>query len=826
MHNLSLHTRHQPIPDSMTLTCKKLLLLLLLPLLALGSAAAQTLPSIASKTAGMKKFNGFFPFYWDEQSGKIWLEIDKLDHDFLYVNSLPGGLGSNDIGLDRGQLGGQRIVSFKKVGPKILLVQPNLRYRAITDNQNEARAVEESFAQSVLWGFKVEAADGKRVLVDATDFLLQDAHDVIGSIRRAGQGTYRLDASRSALYLPRTKNFPKNTEFESTLTFTSDNGGFIVRSVAPNPQAVTLRQHHSFIELPDNNYTPREADPRAGYFGISYFDYATPVNENIEKRYIARHRLQKKNPSAKVSEAVKPIVYYVDNGAPEPIRSALLDGARWWNQAFEAAGYKDAFRVEVLPDTADPMDVRYNMIQWVHRSTRGWSYGASVMDPRTGEIIKGHVSLGSLRVRQDYLIAEGLLAPYEDGKPENKAMMEMALARIRQLSAHELGHTLGIMHNYDANNNASVMDYPHPQIQLDRAGNINISNAYGTSIGDWDKLAVTYGYQHFPKGTDEKKALDELLAQGLAQGLTFISDTDARAPGGAHPTAHLWDNGTNATDELLRVLDVRRKALQNFSEKNIKANAPMSTLEDVLVPIYNFHRYQTEAAAKLIGGMRYTYALRGDKQLVTEVLDKREQQKALEAMLRTISPDVLTLPEHIITLIPPRAPGLGNNRELFSKRTGLTFDPLAAAQASTEFSLSFLLHPDRASRLVEFGARHNTLSLQDVTGQLIEQTWKSRRQDGLAGQVQLQTEQVVLTHLMALAQDENASYQARAIATSALADIRQHVTSQAKRTRDAGYKAHLDFALARMEKPEEVKPTKVLSLPPGAPIGDGTFGCD
>jgi hypothetical protein len=803
-------------------------LLLLVICLSATAALAQKLPSIASKTAGMTKYPGYFNFYWDEHNGKIWLEIDRYDQDFLYVNSLPGGLGSNDIGLDRGQLGGERIVSFRKVGPKVLLVQPNLRYRAITDNKNEARAVEESFAQSVVWGFKAEAAEGNTVLVDATDFLLRDAHDVIGSIKRTKQGSYRLDASRSALYLPRTKNFPKNTEFEVTLTFTGgDDAGRFVYEVAPDVQALTLRQHHSFIELPDNGYTPREADPRAGYFGIAYFNYATPVGEDIEKRYIARHRLQKKNPSAKVSEPVKPIVYYVDNGAPEPIRTALLDGARWWNQAFEAAGYKDAFRVEVLPDSADPMDVRYNIIQWVHRSTRGWSYGASVSDPRTGEIIKGHVSLGSLRVRQDYMIAEGLLAPYEEGKPVNKAMMDMALARIRQLSAHELGHTLGIMHNYDANNNASVMDYPHPQVKLDRTGKIDLSKAYGEGIGEWDKLAVAYGYQDFPKGTNEKKSLDELLAQGIARGLTFISDRDARAAGGAHPTAHLWDNGNNATDELLHVLEVRKKALQNFSEKNIKTGAPMSTLEDVLVPIYNFHRYQTEAAAKLIGGVNYTYALRGDKQVVTQVLDKREQQKALDAMLKTISPDVLTLPENIISLIPPRAPGLRNSRELFAKRTGLTFDPLAAAQASADFSVSFLLHPERASRLVELGARSNSLSLQDVTKQLLESTWKNRRQDGLAAQVQLQTEQVVLTHLLALAQNENASYQARAVATAALADIKQHATSQAKRTRDDGYKAHLEFALARMEKPEEIKPTKALDLPPGAPIGSVEYmGCE
>ncbi|MBW7469259.1 zinc-dependent metalloprotease [Pontibacter aydingkolensis] len=804
---------------------------LILLLFSSSIAMAQKLPSIASKTEGMQRYPGYFTFYYDDASGKILLEIDKLNQEFLYVNSLPAGLGSNDIGLDRGQLGRTKVVYFNKQGPKVMLVQPNLSYRASSENPNERRAVEESFAQSILWGFKAEAADGDKILVDATDFLLRDAHDVTGSIKRSRQGNYKLESSRSALYLPRTKNFPQNTEFEATLTFVGDDAGNFVREVAPDVNALTLRQHHSFIQLPDNNYQPRKMDPRAGFFGISYFDYSTPVNESIDKRFIARHRLHKKNPSAKVSEAVKPIVYYVDNGAPEPIRSALVEGARWWNQAFEAAGYKDAFRVEVLPDNADPMDVRYNIIQWVHRSTRGWSYGASVIDPRTGEIIKGHVSLGSLRVRQDFMIAEGLLAPYNEGRQENKAMMDMALARIRQLSAHEVGHTLGIQHNYAAstNNNASVMDYPHPMAKLDRAGNIDLSNAYETGIGAWDKVAVTYGYQDFAKGTNEQKELDDILQQGAKQGLLFISDRDARAAGGAHPLAHLWDNGKSAPEELINVLRVREKALKNFSEQNIKPGAAMSTLEDVLVPVYNYHRYQTEATAKLIGGLNYTYATRGDNLLVTEPVSKSEQQKALDALLKTISPDVLTLPEDIIRLIPPRAPGLGNNRELFAKRTGLTFDPMAAAEASADFTLSFLLHPERASRLVELNARHNSLGLQDVTKQLIENTWKSRREKGLQEQVQMQTEQLVLTHLLALAHNESSSYQARAVATAALQEIKEYANRKRSPASSSLYQAHLAFALDRLNRPvsEDIKPSRALELPPGAPIGSGEeLGCE
>ncbi|QHL88755.1 DUF5117 domain-containing protein [Nibribacter ruber] len=801
---------------------RKTLLSFLLLLSTIIQLSAQNKPNaIATKTAGLQKFAGYFPFYWDEATGKILLEIDKLDKQFLYVSSLPAGLGSNDIGLDRGQLGGTHVVYFQKVGPKVLLIEPNQGYRAMNGNPAEEQAVAQSFAQSTLWGFKVEATDGKTVLVDATDFLLRDAHDVVGSIKRARQGSYRLDASRSAFYLPRTKNFPQNTEFEASLTFVGgDDAGNLVREVAPSTEALTLRQHHSFIQLPDTNYTPRAMDPRAGYFGIEYMDYSTPIDESIVKRYIARHRLQKKNPGAAVSEAVKPIVYYVDHAAPEPIRSALLDGARWWAQAFEAAGYKDAFKVEILPVDADPMDVRYNVIQWVHRSTRGWSYGASVTDPRTGEILKGHVSLGSLRVRQDYLIAEGLLAPYEEGRPANPEMMKMALARLRQLSAHELGHTLGIMHNYAASvsNRASVMDYPHPTVKLTSEGKIDLSDAYAVGMGDWDKLAVTYGYQDFAKGVNEKQALDQLLRTGHQRGLQFISDRDARSPGGAHPQAHLWDNGANASDELRHVLNVREKALQQFGLNNIKPGVPMAMLEDVLVPIYNYHRYQVESVAKVVGGVNYTYASKGDGQLVTQKVPEAEQQKALEALLETLQPKVLTLPENIIALIPPRPAGWSPTRELFDKRTGLTFDPLAAAEASADFTLSFLFHPERAARLVELKARGSKLGLEEVMDQILEATWKAKQQDGLQGQTQFLTQQLVLTHLLALSQNDNAAYSVRAMATLKVKELEKHLKKLSKSNDDA-VKANALLALNRLDQPSNAKPQLHKDLPPGAPIG-------
>ncbi|HPW61549.1 MAG TPA: zinc-dependent metalloprotease [Cyclobacteriaceae bacterium] len=785
--------------------------------------------TIETKVAGMKKFPGYIEFYYDEKQDKVFLIIDKFNTEFLYVESLTAGVGSNDIGLDRNQLGRERVVKFDRRGPKVLLTELNYSYRAISNNAAEKKAVEEAFAQSVLWGFTVVAEEGGRVLVDASDFLLQDAHDVIGTLRSTQQGNYTLDKTRSAFYLPRTKNFPQNTEFEATLTFTGQPTGGFIRSVTPTPSSVTVREHHSFVQLPDANYKPRKFDPRAGYFSISYYDYATPISEPIEKRFITRHRLEKKDPRAAVSEAVEPIIYYMDPGAPEPIRSALMDGAKWWNQAFEAAGYKDAFRVEVLPEDADPMDVRYNLINWIHRSTRGWSYGASVTDPRTGEIIKGHVNLGSLRVRQDFLIAEGLLAPYEEGKPVSKEMEQMALARLRQLAAHEVGHTIGIAHAYSSSseNLASVMDYPHPIAQL-KDGKIDLSKAYDDKIGAFDKVIVTYGYQHFPDGTDEDKALYDIIQNSLKAGFTFLSDQDARPVGGAHPYAHLWDNGKDPADELNRVMEVRAVALKNFGERNIKPGAPMALLEEVLVPMYFFHRYQTEATAKVVGGLNYRYALRGDGQPITELLTPQQELKAIEALLKTVQPSALALPESLLKIIPPRPLGYSRHRELLKGKTDLTFDPLAAAETASDLTFSLILHPARANRLFEHHSRDARLpSLESVIDKLISATFKSPTRGGYEGAIQMSINYSLFTNLSKLALNKDASAPAKAIATLKLDQLKNWLQSRA--TTEEEWKAYYAYLVQQINKfqqdPDEFKQENLLPAPPGQPIGmdDGDF---
>ncbi len=790
---------------------------------AVQPTPAQQPTGIEAKIAGMKKHPGFFEFYYDEKQDKVFLLIEKFDTEFLYVESLTAGVGSNDIGLDRNQLGRERVVKFERRGPKVLLTEINYSYRALSNNAAERKAVEEAFAQSVLWGFTMVAEESGKVLVDASDFLLQDVHDVIGTLRNTQQGNYTLDKSRSAMYLPRTKNFPQNTEFEVTLTFTGQPTGGYIRSVVPTPSTVTVREHHSFVQLPDANYTPRKFDPRAGFFSISYYDYATPISEPIEKRFITRHRLQKKDPSTALSEAVEPIVYYMDPGAPEPIRSALMDGARWWNQAFEAAGYKDAFKVDVLPEDADPMDVRYNLINWIHRSTRGWSYGSSVTDPRTGEIIKGHVNLGSLRVRQDYLIAEGLLAPYEDGKPVSKEMEAMALARLRQLAAHEVGHTLGIAHAYSSSTEdlASVMDYPHP-IATIKDGKIDLSEAYDTKIGAFDKVVVAYGYQHFPSGVDEEKALNEIIQNSLKAGLTFLSDQDARPLGSAHPYAHLWDNGKDPVEELDRVLDVRGLALKNFGERNIKPGAPMATLEEVLVPLYFFHRYQTEAAAKVLGGLNYRYALRGDGQPIAQLLTPQQELKAMESLLKTVQPVTLALPESLLKQIPPRPLGYSRHRELMKGKTDLTFDPLSAAETAADMTFSLILHPARANRLFEHHSRDARLpSLESVIDKLFSATFKAPVRSGYEGAIQMSVNYALFSNLTRLALHKDASVATRAIAHLKIDQLKGWLSTRT--TADEEWKAYYAYltklAIKFQEDPDEYKQENLLSPPPGQPIG-------
>lgn len=765
-------------------------------------------------------YKGFFNFSYDESEDKIYLEVSNLNEEFLYVNSLAKGIGSNDIGLDRGQLGSERVVKFEKAGNKLLLVQPNQKYRAITENDLERKSIEQAFAKSILYGFKIIEEKDKHYKIDMTPFLMEDTHGVSDRLKRSKEGTYSIDLSKSALSLARTKAFPKNVEFEALLTFKGSPTGKNLRTIVPTPSLITVTQHHSFIELPDNNYKPRLFDVRSGAISMSYLDYATPIQEDIRKRYIIRHRLEKKNPEATISEAIEPIIYYLDPGTPEPVRSALLEGASWWNQAFETIGFKDAFQVKILPDDADPMDCRYNVIQWVHRSTRGWSYGASVTDPRTGEIIKGHVSLGSLRIRQDFLIAQALLnKPFAESDDNYKPMLDMALARIRQLGAHEVGHTLGFVHNFAAstNNNASVMDYPHPQIEL-KNGEVNLSNAYSTGIGEWDKVTVAYSYSDFNTAENEQNALNMILDNAKKKGLRFITDSDARAAGGAHTLAHLWDNGKSASEELEAVLQVREKAISTFSEDNIRLNEPFSMLEDAFVPLYFFHRYQTEAATKLIGGLDYNYAIKGGGDFTTKVIKADTQRDALKSIFKTLSANTLVIPKDKLNLFPPRASSYPRTRESFQGLTGVSFDALSAVSTSSDLTLKFLLHPERMNRLVQQQSLDDEqLGLQELLEGLIDNSFKISYKDDYLNEVQQMVNVEILKHIMNLAVNDKTFIQVKAEANNAINSVSKLLFEKKNAVKYANQYA---LMVSEFKKnPDKFKLQNSPKIPDGSPIG-------
>jgi hypothetical protein len=784
------------------------------------SFSTQGFPQFFKDSKTVTKHEGYVTFYYDESTDKIFLQIENLQQEFLYVNSLSEGVGSNDIGLDRGQLGNTRIVKFMKAGNKLLLIQPNQDYRAITDNLEEKKSVEQAFAKSVIHGFVIKETNQGKYLVDATSFFMRDAHGVQGRLSARKQGSYSLDKSRSAISLERTKAFPKNVEFDVMLTFKGSPKSFNIRSVTPTASLITVNQHHSFIELPDGSYKPRKFDPRSGSNAMSYLDYATPVNESITKRFIYRHRLEKKNPEASKSEAVEPIIYYLDRGTPEPVRSALLDGARWWNQAYEAIGYTNAFQVKMLPEGADLLDVRYNVIQWVHRSTRGWSYGSSVSDPRTGEIIKGHVSLGSLRIRQDFLIAQALQAPYANDDTSDEFALEMALARIRQLSAHEVGHTIGLAHNFAASTKgrSSVMDYPHPTLSL-KDKKVDFTNAYDTKIGDWDKVAIAYSYGEY--AGDEDASLNKLLDDAFKNGARFITDQDARPQGSAHAYAHLWDNGVNVSIELDNLLTLRKHAIANFSIDNIKTNQPYSVLEDVFVPLYFFHRYQTEGVTKVIGGLDYSYALKGDGSTIVKRVPGKTEKKALVSILKTLNVEELAIPKKLLNLFPPRAFNYGRTRESFKSKTGVAFDPFGAVETASAMTLELLLHPERVTRLVQHKSLDDSqLGLVEVLDEVIANSIQKSYKDSYYQELQNVVNYQVLNQLFHLSSDKDMYWQVNAIVNDKIDKISLFLKNSKETGIQKMYHKEMIQMISNFKKnPIKFKKPQTPKIPDGSPIG-------
>lgn len=789
-------------------------------------AVKKGLPTVAAKVKGLERRAGFLTIFPDPDGGKVWLEVAPPRDDrgmvteFIYLEGLTTGLGSNPVGLDRGQVSESQFLHLRRLGSKVFIEAPNLKYRAVSDDPAEVRATRESFATSILWAQDIVARDADgRTLVDFTSFLLRDAHGVSRTLRETQQGGFQLDTSRSMVDYENCLTFPDNIELQAILTWNGGEPGEHVQQTAPLPQHVTLVQHYSLVRPPEPGFHQRPFDPRVSAYDVRYLDYAADLDEPVERRVLIRHRLQKTDPTAARSTVVEPIVYYVDGGAPDPVRSALVEGAMWWADAFEAAGFIDAFRVEILPPDVHPLDARNHVIQWVHRSTRGWSYGTSLIDPRTGEIIKGHVNLGSLRVRQDRLLFEGLAGVGKTGSGDPDDPIQLALARIRQLSAHEVGHTLGFAHNFAAStygDRASVMDYPAPWVKPTADG-LDFSQAYGVGMGAWDMHAVRFAYSEFAPGVDEAAALDAIVQEGIDRGYVFLTDEDARPPSAAEPRANLWDNGANAVDGLEEALAVRRIALDGFGLDRLQEGQPVAHLEEVLAPIYFYHRYQLDAAVKTLGGMEYNYALVGDGQWTTRRVSGERQRRALDVILSILEPQALDLPETVLDLMTPRPFQHMPHRELFLSATAPTFDAMGAARSAADQVMQGVLQAERLARVADYHRRDESSPaiaevLETVDAKVFAQPDEAPRHRAL----RRVTQWVFVERLMLLA-DSWAVPEVRTAAAWHLSKIRRRL--DVEDAHPFGLAEAIDrFAERRITTYSPVN--KVADeLPPGSPIG-------
>jgi hypothetical protein len=815
---------------------------------AQGADISPRTKTLAEVVVGLDRQDGIVPIYVDPKGGRILAELPAPTADgvlgrYLYQVSLRVGLGSATVGLDRSlQTDPTKILVFRRVGKRVLAEYENPMFRAASGTPDEQQAVRESFAKSTVWGGDI-LAEGQSgpLLVDLSGFLTRDVVNFPSFLQNESlsdkqKAVFKLEPNLSYPDVTTAQDFPENAEFDAMETFTSDKPGDEISAIVPEPRMVSIVVHHSLIRLPGPGYRPRLFDPRTGtidWLG-PFADYSAPPNEAITYRFATRFRLEKTDSMAPRSPVKKPITFYVDKAAPEPMRSAIIQGIKWWSQAFDEAGFINAIDVQLLPENVSALDTRYNVIGWVHRQTRGFSFGQTIVDPRTGEVVRGSVRLGSLRFRQDRQIFEGLIGADKTGSGLGDDPIIISLARLRQLAVHETGHTLGLAHNFAGStfdDRASVMDYPAPRIKI-KDGKLDFSDVYKIGLGSWDKFAIKWLYSDAPPGAAEKLFLDSIVNEAYARGMRFVANDEGNALDSAQPYGNTWDDGPDAVAALQQVLNIRQIALAHFGLHNLLAGAPVSDLKRVLVPIYLFHRYEVVATVKLIGGIDFPYAVNGDGHEASRPVPGAEQRRALKAALATLDPVQLDLPTSLINLLSSAqtgTPDLQYTREVFGDAADPVFNLPLAADTAADITLKSLFQPARLNRIVDQSTRDaSQLNLEEVLKKTIAVVFATPTESDHSAELQRRVRARFLIDIAKAQQDNKLSPTAAAVIKSSLAKLGHTLASQKKgNAADLATSAYFSDIILKdgLKSLVDNDTARGIKTPPGPPIGTGEEDC-
>lgn len=802
--------------------------------------AALLLQTSALAQNGLERKDGFIPLLWDAAQAKLYFEIPEFDKDILYFASIAKGSGSGSVGFEWAGGGEGGVIQFHRAGAKVFVVEKNLRFRAGSGGPGLEQGIDESFPDSIIASLPVTKTEGSKVVVDATPLVVRDSVGFGAGRGRGGRpafdpaggdgsaAVWQFDPNRSAIFLPRTKAFPKNTEVEVTVTYEAQSGG---ARTAPESRILTGRLHYSFVE-PPTGYTPRAADPRIGVGSIRFFDYSRPSSVSNGVEWVRRHRLEKKDPSLALSEPKQPIVYYLDSAIPEPTRSAMKDGFLWWNKAFEAAGFKNALQIRDLPPGMDPMDVRYNQIYWVNRDERGYSTGGGLTDPRTGEILAARVRLESDRVHtasrywqayeppaggasgsahEDEFFAP--LPPYSTPETEQ----QLVLLREALLTAHEAGHSLGFGHNWNSsmNDRASVMEYPSPRIKLVN-GRIDLTDAYQKQIGAYDTVMVRYAYTVFP-ADKEKAGLEGVIQDMRKQGLLFTPSTD--------PRWNRYDDLADPAEYLRQAIAQRKVLMAGYGPSILQPGEPYGNLRGIrLWMAYLHHRWAIDSGVRYIGGMYHNIAVKGDSIPPTEIVPAAKQREILGLLLDALSPENLAIPEMLLASLTVEPTGEGGpvrrsqgpDLEHFEMSTGYAFDQLSAARTTAGLVLEQLLEPEKAARLISFADRQTgALTLPEVIDAVAKKVWSEAAKSGVDRSLQRQTQRVFVDALMMLGASPAATPDVKAVVMASVASLRAKVAEM--KDADPVTEAHLrqvERDLARFAQNPTAAPKRSWAPPP------------